>query len=359
MFFSVPSIRFLKEENATWPDPSFAAVFFDIQHVNPWNAQYWRKECRDWKEENWRALVASMHEIGLETLIAIDAALWGKPFFPGYEETVGRAMKLGCPDPLGVICDEADARGMRVFPGMGYSGRCSQIRDYAGMEPPWPEIWFRWTTAMAEALCERYGDHPCFAGLYIPTEMSRDNEAGGCRFLEHEVALYEKLMRDWIRPAVGPVPVLASPDYLIDPDLDAAARQFERMDVNIIAYQDLGGRGDDQGYGPAYPHIKKAADAYRKIKPIHEKTGVELGTNCELFIHVARPDGRSENLAGPIERILYQLETETEPADYVICYQYQGIMKRHTDLANIGHPGTQKLYDDCRTYLNGLSVQAS
>lgn len=335
-------------------EPIIRGSFFDIQHVNPWNAQYWSEECRDWKEENWRALVADMHGIGMETIIAVSTALWGKPFFPGYEKTVGRPMKLGCDDPLGVICDEADARGMRLFLGMGFRGRCSQIRDYAGMEPPWPEIWFRWTTALSEALCERYGDRKCFSGLYIPTEMSRDNEAGGCRFLEHEVALYEQLMRDWIRPAVGAVPVLASPDYLIDPDLDAAARQFERMDVNIIAYQDLGGRGDDQGYGPAYPRIKRAAEAYRKIKPIHEKTGVELWTNCELFIHVPRPDGRWENLAGPIERIIYQLQTETDPADYVICYQYQGIMNRHTELVNIGHPGTQKLYDEYRKYLDRL-----
>lgn len=331
-------------------EPIIRGSFFDIQHVNPWDAEYWVDECRNWEEASWRALVADMHEIGIETIIAINTALWGKPFFPGYENTVGRPVKLGCDDPLGVICDEANARDMRLFLGIGFKGRCSQIRDYAGMQPPWPESWFRWITALAEALCGRYGDHKCFTGLYIPTEMSRDNAAGGRRFLEHEVALYEKLMRDWIRPAVGSIPLLTSPDYLIEPDPDAVAQQFERMDVNIVAYQDLGGRGGT--LQEEHQRRQQAAQGFSQLKPIHEKTGVALWANCEVFGREIRPDGRPRCTAGPIERIVKQLQTAVEPVDYVICYQYQGIMNRHTELVNIGHPGTQRLYEDYRRYLD-------
>jgi hypothetical protein len=34
----------------------------------------------------------------------------------------------------------------------------------------------------------------------------------------------------------------------------------------------------------------------------------------------------------------------------LICYQYQGIMNRRTDLVDIGHPNSQALYDAYRAW---------
>jgi hypothetical protein len=38
--------------------PVISGSFFDLQHVNMWDAAHWTDRCRFWKEENWRALVA-------------------------------------------------------------------------------------------------------------------------------------------------------------------------------------------------------------------------------------------------------------------------------------------------------------
>ncbi|MCP4644781.1 MAG: DUF4434 domain-containing protein, partial [bacterium] len=134
--------------------------FLFIQHVNPFDAACCDK-CLVWKEENWRALIRDMHGVGMDTGIWINTAFWGRPLFPGYVDTVGPPLAtMGCPDPMGVVADEADRLGMKLFYGIGFRGRCSQVRDYARLDKPWTDVWFTWNTAVAEALVERYGDRP-------------------------------------------------------------------------------------------------------------------------------------------------------------------------------------------------------
>ena len=325
-------------------EPKITGSFFDLQHVNIWDAAYWTDTCRFWKEDNWRALVADMHGIGINTLICTNGALWGRPMFPGYDETLGLQLQMGCEDPLTVCVDEADRLGMEMYHGIGLRGRVSQVRDYSLMEPPWPEDWFRWNTAMAEALVDKYGDRPSFKGLYMTYEMS---------FSEHQVALYEQLMKKWLRPAVGKVDFLASPGSLgSHPDLSLLAGQLERMDIDILACQDYGGRDND--IGKALEFVEQNLIGLEHARKIVDDVGVTLWTNCETFSRREGPDGRPICLPGPIERITQQLSMQAPIADKIICYQYQGIMNRQTDLVNIGAEGTQELYDGYTAYLKRL-----
>ncbi|MFH1005946.1 MAG: DUF4434 domain-containing protein, partial [Candidatus Latescibacterota bacterium] len=103
---------------------------------------------------------------------------------------MGIPLAMGCEDPLTVCVDEADRLGMEMYLGAGLRGRVSQVRDYADMKPPWPKDWFRYNAALAESLVDKYGDRPCFSGLYIPYEMD---------FQPYQVALYETLMTKWLR----------------------------------------------------------------------------------------------------------------------------------------------------------------
>ena len=86
-------------------------------------------------------------------------------------------------------------------------------------------------------------------------------------------------------------------------------------------------------------------------KPLND-IGVTLWSNCELFAREVSPDGRSICTAGPFERIEQQIAIQAPLVEKLICYQYQGIMNRKTDLVNIGEPGTQELYDKYIEYLN-------
>ena len=320
--------------------PLITGSFFDLMHVNPWDAQYWTDTCRFWGEESWRALFGQMHEVGIDTAICGSTVYWGRPIFPGYEKTVGLPIRMGCEDPLGICVDEADRLGMKMFYGFGLRGRCSQVRDYHGMEKPWPDSWFRFNTSVAEALVDRYGKRPSFGGLYISYEID---------FHDHQVELYERLMKKFIRPAVGDVPILASPGNIGDvKDLDDLPRKIERTGINILAPQDYGGRHGNPKSALALVErnckgLKHAAASLRDM-------GVALWSNCEAFMFEASP-GRTACIPGQSLRFIKQIEMQAPLVEKLICYQYQGLMNRRTDLVDIGHPSVDRLHDDYVAYL--------
>ena len=321
--------------------PRITGSFFDLIHVNWFDAAYWTDTCLHWPEASWRALIRDMHGIGIDTAICVSTAFWGRPLFPGYEKTVGIPIKFGCPDPLGACADEADRLGMTLFFGIGVRGRVSQVRDYTRMEPPWPDVWFTWNRAMAEAIVDRFGKRPCFGGLYLSYEID---------FHAHQIDLYEKLVKEHLRPAVGDVKLLASPGSLgHHKDLNALPKQIERAGINILAPQDYGGRRWD--VAEAMKLVRGNADALKRVGKTLRDMGVALWSNCELFCLRGNPSGRGVCVPGPIERIVRQIEMQAPLVDKLICYQYQGIMNRHTKLVDIGHPSTDALYRDYVAYV--------
>ena len=169
-------------------------------------------------------------------------------------------------------------------------------------------------------------------------------------FEAYQVELYEKLMKQWFRPAVGNVTFLASPGSLGDhPDLDRLPKQLERMDIDILACQDFGGRSND--VAEALKLVKRNLTGLERARRVVEEVGVRLWTNCEVFSREWGPDGRPICIPGPFERIREQLRMQAPLVEKVICYQYQGIMNRRTERVSIGAPGTQELYDAYVAYL--------
>lgn len=316
--------------------------FFDLVHVNYFDAAYWTDTCRFWGEASWRALMRQMKEVGIDTAICGSTVFWGRPVFPGYEKTVGLPLKMGCKDPLGVCVEEADRLGMRMFFGIGLRGRCSQVRDYHGMEKPWPDSWFEYNTRVAEALVALYESRPCFGGLYISYEID---------FHELHVELYEKLVRQYLRPAVGKVKIMASPGNVGREvaHLDGFPGQVERTGIDILAPQDYGGRTGI--VKEALALARQNAEGLQKVGPRLRDIGVEVWANCELFDFEGTPDGRAACVPGPIERIREQIAMHAPVVDKLICYQYQGLMNRRTDEVNIGHPGVDGLHQQYRAYL--------
>ncbi|MCK5526373.1 MAG: DUF4434 domain-containing protein [Candidatus Latescibacteria bacterium] len=332
-------------------DPIITGSFYSIQMTNIWNAQYWNDECRDWGETNWRALVADMREVGIDTIINKQMALWTRPLFPDPEMKVGKSVKLGCEDPAMVIADEAARRGMKVWYALGMWGRDSEVADYHALRKPWPDQWFEWNVALAEALMERYADTESFAGFYLPLELSGDPDQGDTAFNEEHIELYTRWIRE-IRPVIGSTKLLASPGILTPGDYSELSRQLERFDVDIIAYQDYAGRG--QSRPEDYERIRRAGEAFELLAPVHRETGVGLWANCETFSRVDPPTWRPVSFTGEIDRIIYQLKVCSEPVDKVITWIYQGVWNKRTDRVNIGPPEAQKLYDDYVAYRRGV-----
>ncbi len=328
---------------ASQAPPRITGSFFDLIHVNWFDAAYWTDTCLHWTEASWRALIRDMHEIGIDTIICGSTAFWGRPLFPGYEKTVGRPVRFGCKDPLRACSDEAKQLGMKVFYGIGFRGRVSQVRDYTRMEPPWPDVWFRWNTALAEAILDQYGAWPSFGGLYIAYEID---------FQDHQVELYDKLIHAHLRPVIGKAPLLASPGFLGEVDDGAKlAAKVQRMGIDILAPQDYGGRSNSMD--EVMKMVRAHARGLGLVKQPLEKIGVKLWSNCELFSFEPSPDGRAMCIGGPIDRVRQQIAIEAPLVEKLICYQYQGIMNRRTERVDIGHPSADTLYKAYREYLAG------
>jgi hypothetical protein len=313
--------------------------FFDIVHINPFDAAYWSDRCRFWKDENWQALFDDMHGIGMDTAICIATANWGRPLFSPKHKDLGLQIEMACEDPLEICFDRAEKLGMKMFLGLGYRGRCSQVRDYARMEKPWPDIWFEWNTLLAEELMLQYGGRKGFGGFYIAYEIDfNDGDA--------PLELYEKWLGEYLRPAIGKdVKLLASPGSLANHyDISKLPSQLERTTIDILAPQDYGGRSND--IAEALRLVQANADAMEKISPQLDSAGIELWCNCELFATEPSLEGRIYCVPGPIERIKKQIEIAAQVAGKTICYQYQGIMNRRSESVNIGREDCDALYKE-------------
>jgi len=317
-------------------------------HPNLWDMQY-SDDCLFWKEESWQAMIRQMHAVGMDTVIWANSAFWGRPLFPGYESTVGRPLKMGCKDPMGVVAGEAGRLGMKVFYAIGLRGRVSQVRDYCGLQKPWPDYWFKWNTALTKALVEKYGDRPSFGGLYLAYESD---------FHPLHVELYERLVAKDIRAAVGKVPVLVSPGSLgkIGIPLEELPAAIKRTSIDILAPQDYGGR--THNVENALKMVRENAQAIKIISPKLRENGTTVWSNCETFVINGTPDGRGACVPGPIERITQQIEIQSPLVDKLITWIYPGVMNKHTELIDIGPPSSDKLHADYVRYLEDKGLLA-
>jgi hypothetical protein len=317
--------------------PLITGSFLDIQHVNNWDAQHWIDECREWRDENWAALVAQMKGAGLDTVILTNCAIWGRPLYPANRATVGRQLPMPCPDPVGAIVRACEHHGLGLFLGLGAFGRYS-LNANPDLSPEHDT----WLAAMAEDLRAKYGASPALQGFYLSTEAHVVKGRG--LFEPADVEKTSRFVKS-IRARVPGAKLMMSPAHLGRPrpeQMEPLLRQLEQLNVDIVAYQ------DHAGFEKLYPDLdfREAAAGYALLKPLHEKAGQQLWVNCEVFEYSEqRPDGRRVCTPCAFERLQRQLLAAAPVADKLIIYQYQGLMNRRTPLVNIGAPGTDELHD--------------
>jgi len=320
--------------------PLITGSFMDIHHVNYWDAQYWIDQCREWKDENWAGLITDMHDAGMDTVLILNCAFWGRPLYPANPITVGIQLPMGSRDPLGCILRRADDEGMDVYAGLGFFGRCSLCFN-SDLTPQHDQ----WLVNMAEDILEKYGRHKSFKGFYLSNEISAVKQGG--LFIEKEFQDTCEFVR-LLRRRIGGLKLVTSPDNLKKPrpeQLHNLTEQLRQMNIDIFAYQDHAGFGWD---------YREAAEGFKMISGIHHSLKQQLWVNCELFSFDQRPDGRKICIPADFSRIRDQLQIAAQIADKIICYQYQGIMNRWSETVNIGHRDSDKRYGEYMQYRNEI-----
>jgi hypothetical protein len=125
---------------------------------------------------------------------------------------------------------------------------------------------------------------------------------------------------------------------------DKFIRQLERLDIDIMAYQDeVGVRRIKAGTAGKY---------YEDLYKMHLKAGrARLWADLEIF-EFEGDTYHSALLPAPFERILTQLEDISPFVEHVLIYQYLGMMNRPGSNAFAGHKDSKKLYSDYMNWLN-------
>lgn len=121
---------------------------------------------------------------------------------------------------------------------------------------------------------------------------------------------------------------------------DKYVKQLERLEADIVAYQDE--------VGCRRMALQDSARAYAKLRQAHDKVPQRaLWADVEVFDWEGPPDQMTSPLIpAPFERIRKQLEAVSPYVDMVTIYQYQGLFSRPGSKAPSDHPDATRLYRD-------------
>jgi hypothetical protein len=282
-----------------------------------------------------RAKLAAMDAVGMDMVVVtyVEGALFGwGPFYPS------AIPELGAPalpfDVVGTILDEADARGMHVFLGLGRGPA-----PLTFFPPDLPAIADAVTlgTQVADELVALYGHHESLYGWYLTHEMN---------FLEG-ASLYYDAMGLALDAHGSERPLLVSPSGtpLVTPT------QIAQSEVDVFAYQDAVGAG----YVPyvytfdPWQRIAALDDVFGAYAALHAGTQKHLWANTECW-----------EMAGPLyaeaypaswPRLRSQLQIERQHAPVLSTYEFAGFMESEHSPLQLGGPGAVALYTDYRAWL--------
>jgi hypothetical protein len=309
----------------------FVGSWFEFEHHNQPEGKYWNSIVSKFTTEQWKAKIKEMHDVGMEYLVLLAVAYEGKSYYPSKLQP---RHDYVCEDPLEAVLEAADECGVKFFVSNDYWSNWKQVKK--AMEDE--EIWHLREKGMEE-IAEKYAHHKSFYGWYYP------HESGFNENIDDLTISYVNRCTQKARSLTPKAQTLIAPygTRRIRPD-DNYTRQLERLDVDIMAYQDSVGVqwGGKAGTVGKY---------YEGLYHAHIKVGrARLWADLEIFDFEEEPY-RSALIPASFERIRTQLEDISQFVEQVLIYQYLGMMNQPGSKAFAGHKDSEKLYVDYARWL--------
>lgn len=286
----------------------------------------------------WKAKVAEMKKMGMEYLIFMSVANEEKAYYPS------KLMDWHYPDtrqsPVDAIMDAAAEHGMKVFMSTGWAkDQDDNLRD--------PKIKGR-QIQMMEELAGLYGSHKAFYGWYLPVE-----DCFGPVLTDYAVEAVNALTAR-ARELTPKAQIMISPYGIFNSDFDDPRyeQQIARLEVDIIAYQDEIGCVRER-----YP-LPRLRENWKKLRAIHDRTGIQMWANCESFAwEKATNDRTSALIPASYSRFLAQQVAASEGgAEKIISFIFCGLIEDPSSPYELGQPvWSREFYKDYMDWMNGDS----
>lgn len=296
---------------------------------------YWNDACAKFTREQWEYSVKEVADIGMEYLVLLATIEDGKAFFN--TSMAPKAKELACDDPIEALLSAADRYGVKFFMSAGYHG--GWLDDWTFADAKRRKDRF---TVMSQ-VAEQYGRHRSFFGWYLPDEV------GLTPYFSDAFIEYVKAYSREGRRLTPGGKILIAPYWthraVCD---DKFVKQLERIDADIIAYQDE--------VGCQRATVDASASAFEKLRRAHDRVPQRaLWADVETFGWEGPPNQTTSPLIpAPFERLKKQLDAVSPYVDLITIYQYQGLLSQPGSKAPTGHPDATKLY---RQYVEWLQAE--
>ena len=284
----------------------------------------------------WAAKVAEMKEMGMEYLVFMSVANECKAYYPS--KLMGWHFPVDRQSPVDAIMDEAAKHGMKVFMSTGWAkDQDDNLRD--------PAIKGR-QLEMMEELAGLYGSHPAFYGWYLPVE-----DCFGPVLTDYAVEAVNALTAR-ARELTPSAKIMISPYGIFCSNFDDPRyeQQIARLTVDIIAYQDEIGCVREK-----FPLVN-LRENWKKLRAIHDKTGIQMWANCETFAwEKGTNDRQSALIPAATPRLISQMAAATEGgAETIISFIICGLFEKPSSVFPWGQPyWSQKAYEDYMAWASG------
>ena len=305
--------------------------WFEFEHHNQAEGKYWNPIVSKFTTAQWNAKIKEMHEAGLEYLVLLAVAYEGKTYYPSKLQP---RHDYACDDPLEAVLTAADECGIKFFVSNDYWSDWTRVEKAMKDE----EIW-RLREKGMEEVAEKYAHHKSFYGWYYP------HESGFNRSIDETTISYVNRCTKKAKALTPKALTMIAPYGTNTISFnDNYIRQLERLDIDIMAYQDeVGVRKTKAG---------TAAQYYEALYKMHTKAGkARLWADLEIF-EFEGDVYRSALIPASFERILTQLKDISPYVEHILIYQYLGMMNRPGSQAFAGHRDSEKLYTDYVNWLN-------
>lgn len=309
-------------------------TWFEFHHHNLPEGIYWNPVCRRFTDAQWDIKIDEMASIGLKYVVLMASAMVYPDSCEAYFPTdIYPHADMSATDPMEAMFRAADRHDMKIFVGTGFYGFWQDT--FNNMTSP--EVTKRAFKGM-EQLYALYGRHPSFYGWYLPDEL------GICPYYPDEFIRYTNAYTAQGKSFSPQLKVLIAPygTNMLKAD-DAFVKQLERLDCDIIAYQDeIGVRKSKPSETSAY---------FETLRKAHDKAArAALWADMEVFEFEGEVY-KSALIPAKMNRIEHQIRSIAPYVDEILMYQYLGMFNKPNTDAFCGHPDSTRLYNEYADWL--------